>query len=274
MPCLRPFTIKKDTGEETMIPCGNCNYCLMDKRVDWTFRIQQEMKVAKSAFFLTLTYDEQNVPLDDDGNGHLSKVDIQKFMRRLRKQNKKIDRNSVIRYYTIGEYGGETLRPHYHSIMFNCDISVMQHLNKIWNKGFVKIGSVTEASIHYVTGYCMTKNDTPKYLTKPFALISKRSGGLGKNYLVKATKWHKENQALFVQNGLFKHRLPRFYKDKIFDKEEKRILSMKSKELFQAMDKQEVERLSKLHNNPYIYMEERKKFNEKLIGKKLTKSKL
>lgn len=49
--------------------------------------------------------------------------DIQNFLKRLRKQLSKIDKNEKIRYYIIGEYGAKSLRPHWHLLLFtNSDI--------------------------------------------------------------------------------------------------------------------------------------------------------
>ena len=44
------------------IPCGKCLPCKMRKRSSWSFRLVQELRYSKSAYFITLTYDDFNVP--------------------------------------------------------------------------------------------------------------------------------------------------------------------------------------------------------------------
>jgi len=57
MKCTNQLIIK---GKE--IPCGGCLNCLENRRAVWTFRIIQELDVAETARFVTLTYDEKHLP--------------------------------------------------------------------------------------------------------------------------------------------------------------------------------------------------------------------
>lgn len=151
MKCISPLLIRTD-GRRDVVPCGKCNFCLQTKRADWTFRLQQELKISSSAFFLTLTYDNDNIPFSSAGVPELRKRDCQLFMKRLRKENSK-----SLRYYTVGEYGTVTSRPHYHSILFNLDLQMVSQLPKIWSLGHVHVGDVKTASIHYVTKYVINR---------------------------------------------------------------------------------------------------------------------
>ena len=63
--------------------------------------------------FITLTYDDENIPWD----GSLNKQHFQAFMKRLRWHNKE----KKIRYFHVGEYGEQLSRPHYHALIFNHD---------------------------------------------------------------------------------------------------------------------------------------------------------
>ena len=81
MPCYFPF---KKKGEDTPLPCGKCPYCLNRRANNWIFRLQQELKRADSALFVTLTYD--NPPLSHGFvRPTVYKPDVQKFFKRLRK---------------------------------------------------------------------------------------------------------------------------------------------------------------------------------------------
>lgn len=207
------------------IPCGKCAACLANKRNDWATRLRMEAKYTESAYFITLTYSDENIPYQDlyteDGEivgqtSTLLKTDIQKFMKRLRK-----DRKEKIRYYVVGEYGEHTKRPHYHMLLFNLKLTGV-HLEKYllekWNKGRIDIGSVTPSSIMYCTNYIIQKQSYKNSLIQPpFALMSQ---GLGKQYLEKHMDKHKRDLSrnyIVFEDGQ-KSRMPRYYRNKIYSK--------------------------------------------------------
>lgn len=171
--CYSTVHIRTDEGP-IHVNCGQCAECLAQRRAQWTFRLQQEAKQSRYPIFLTLTYEEEKLPL---GN-NIIKKDVQDFMKRLRKNNP----NRKLRYYAIGEYGGKFDRPHYHLILWGVPPKAQERISKVWKNGIVKIGTVTQASIHYVTGYIMEKLDKTKGREPPFALMS-RNPPLGENYL-------------------------------------------------------------------------------------------
>lgn len=122
--------------------------------------------------FLTLTYDEKNLPEDQSVNPR----EIQLFIKKLRFHYPR-----KIRYFAVGEYGDGTMRAHYHIALFNfpqckrgisrfntqtgkccatCDL-----IKTTWGKGQVIIGTLEPASAAYVAGYVvkkMTKDDDPR----------------------------------------------------------------------------------------------------------------
>lgn len=152
MRCISPLSLRQN-GSINVVPCGKCNFCLSSKRDDWSFRLRQELKVSTSASFITLTYATEKMPVNSSGLLELRKSDCQAFMKRLRKVN-----SVPLRFYTVGEYGTRTLRPHYHSILFNIDPEVRNKLHTIWQLGNVHVGDVSAASIHYVTKYVINRH--------------------------------------------------------------------------------------------------------------------
>jgi len=64
MQCNNPIWIEQEGNPKrgVEVPCGKCIYCMETKRSVWTFRILQELKVAETARFVTLTYDEKYLP--------------------------------------------------------------------------------------------------------------------------------------------------------------------------------------------------------------------
>ncbi|WNK13227.1 MAG: replication initiator protein [Microvirus sp.] len=271
MQCISPICLKK--GQ--FVPCGKCNFCLQNRRLDWSFRLSQEAKVSQASHFLTLTYNDQQIPVDPiNGLTQLSKEDVRLFTKRLRWYNSKVRVGTewpTIRYYTVGEYGSKTLRPHYHSIMFNLKEEVVNELGNIWGLGTVKVGTVTPASIMYVGKYHLDKFQELPGRQKAFANISNRSGGIGINYLNENVWWHLEHQATYCWSDNKRIPLSRFYREKIFSKGEREYLNIKNAKLALDNYRKTIMELKKVHDYPEAYLEEQIKYTHEFIR---TKSKL
>lgn len=174
-------------------PCGKCIDCLSKKRNDWSIRLQQEREYWLSrgcvTWMVLLTYSDKYVPKTKMGNNNLCQADVQKFLKRLRKDV--TSKGYFLRYFYCGEFGPSTLRPHYHMLLFGLpntlkkrDVKIL--LEKHWKKGFVgdKLGIATQRGIHYCTKYMINKilkvhRDDPE-IEKPFTRMSK---GLGMSFL-------------------------------------------------------------------------------------------
>ncbi len=124
--------------------------CLKRRQKAWSFRLLEEAKVSSSISFNTFTYEE--TPLSENGFPTLNKLHFQNFLKKLRKKT-----HNKIKYYACGEYGTETHRPHYHAIMYNLPQNWIDQsqtiLQDTWKHGTVDIGTGTDMSINYVTGY-------------------------------------------------------------------------------------------------------------------------
>lgn len=242
--------------------------CLQAKRQEWAFRLQQEWKIASSAYFLTLTYDDDNLPYSDN-HPTLNKRDLQLFMKRLRKKQAKIS-PKPLRFYACGEYGTKTNRPHYHMILFNLSVRLKDKIQETWNLGNVMVGTVTGASIAYTTKYCITKDEYPEGTLKPFQIMS-RKPGLGANYLDTHYDYHKNKNRNYTNVNGQKAALPRFYKDKIFSPYEK----FQNKIIGEAQSKKtEEEKLQYLSQfgDPEHLLERNQVVKNELIIKRATKS--
>lgn len=160
------FNIGTD-GEPIRLPCGQCIGCRIDRSRQWAIRCVNEASLYDDNVFITLTYNDENLPYD----GSLRKSDVQKFFKRLRKHIFK-ETGKKIRYYYCGEYGEKNNRPHYHAIIFDynfsdwiylhstsngSDIYTSPTLERIWNKGFVSIGTVNFQSVAYIARYILKK---------------------------------------------------------------------------------------------------------------------
>lgn len=185
MLCKKPFM--SDAG--LPFGCGQCLPCRISRRRLWTHRILLESFAHKESTFVTLTYDDSNCP----DSGSLSPSQLQLFIKRLRKAF-----NGQIRYYAVGEYGEQSLRPHYHLALFgypNCLRGQTEHrytycctscdlIKKSWTLGGVDLRGLGRESAQYIVGY-VTKKLTKKddYFQKilgdrhpEFARMSRRPG--------------------------------------------------------------------------------------------------
>lgn len=165
------------------IPCGKCSGCRLAKRKEYAIRCAMEAKsYGDNVSFITLTYD------DEHNKGYLVKRDLQGFLRKLRRLGYKI------RYFACGEYGGLTLRPHYHVVIFGYfpkdaklfnesstgfPVFRSSEVESVWKYGFVTIQHFTAECAGYVAGYVQKKIGDDK----SFLLMSKKPG-LGYQYMV------------------------------------------------------------------------------------------
>lgn len=124
--------------------------------------------------FITLTYDEHNIP---SGNS-LRPEDLQKFFKKLRKSFAP----RKLRYFAIGEYGETTHRPHYHAALFGYPTcrkggthfnrhhrccSVCDSVQDAWSRdgqpvGYIHSAELVPATAAYIAGYCTKKLTGPQ----------------------------------------------------------------------------------------------------------------
>lgn len=133
-------------------------------------RCVHEAQLHTQNSFLTLTYDDNNLP----EWGSLHKPDLQKFFKRLRKSLG----TKPIRYYACGEYGENTNRAHYHVCLFGHDFNdktvlkrtgkhnlyISKTLNELWGHGHTSIGDLNFETAAY----------TARYVTKKFGEMGGR----------------------------------------------------------------------------------------------------
>ena len=161
----RSIVFNKNQGfadMEVELPCGQCIGCRLERSRQWAIRMAHEAQLHEDNCFLTLTYNDENLPKHNS----LKLKDFQKFMKRLRKAFGK-----KIRFFHCGEYGEKFQRPHYHAIIFGLDFKdkilfseqndqklyISPTLNKIWGLGHATIGDVTFQSAAYVARYITKK---------------------------------------------------------------------------------------------------------------------
>lgn len=190
MVCRKPF---KGFG------CGQCLPCRISLRNIKTTRGLLESFLTHDNSFVTLTYCEEALP----EGGSLNKKDIQLFMKRLLRRVEP----RRIRRFGVAEYGEQTMRPHYHLILFGyptclvppashqkrgeqCDCPPCKLIHECWKvrrdgrlipAGFSDVRRVERQCVQYVAGYVtkkMTKKDDPRLggRVPEFSIYSNRPG--------------------------------------------------------------------------------------------------
>lgn len=217
----RGITFKFRDGFADMpveVPCGQCIGCRIGRARAWAMRCMHEATLHERNCFLTLTYRENP--------GTLRLSDLQKFMKRLRKEVKE-----PLRYFAVGEYGERLGRPHYHLLLFGYDFEDKYYwcgsglsrqyrsdlLERIWTLGNSTVGSVTSASAQYVSQYCVKvvtgqkASDHYKGRAPEFAVMSRRPG-IGKGWIDQYEKAVFPRDFVVVPGGR-KVPVPRYYLD-------------------------------------------------------------
>lgn len=226
------------------IPCNNCMGCKLERARQWSIRMMHESRYHPKNCFITLTYNNANVPQ----NFGLDIRHWQLFMKRLRRSLPQ-----KLRFYACGEYGDENLRPHYHAIIFNWDppdrvlhgrsssgelIYESKTLSGLWGLGFAGVQDVTHKSCAYVARYVTKKiRDTDDrgasryYRLSPvdgafhrvrpeFAVMSRRPG-LGSAYAAQF-KSDFYPSGFLVVNGV-RQAPPKFYLSRLTEEEQTRL---------------------------------------------------
>jgi len=204
------------------LPCGQCMGCRLERSRQWAIRCVHEAQLHEKNSFITLTYDDKNLPTSKT----LIKSHLQLFFKRLRKSIEP----TKIKFYACGEYGLENQRPHYHAIIFGYDFGLSNYqqsqpsglistllkkqkpntnnslqlhkstpygsiytsslLSKNWKLGFSTIAEVSFETCAYVARYCtkkingsMAKSHYGERLPE-FSTMSRREA-IGKKWLEK-----------------------------------------------------------------------------------------
>lgn len=251
MSCFKPLTgwyskFKNPSGKRSIvfnsrealdpyhslsIPCGQCIGCRLEKSRQWAIRCSLESQLYQNSYFLTLTYDDEHLPK----SGSLVPDDLQKFLKRLRRYVEYHGSDKKIRFFACGEYGDNFLRPHYHAIIFNLDISDLKRfstsfsgdiyytsetINQIWKNGYVIIGEVTFESCAYVARYVtkkMTGSQADFYYEgrQPEFVRMSRRPGIGSDWLDQYKSDVYPHDYIVIRDGI-KVKPPKYF-DKLFE---------------------------------------------------------
>lgn len=184
------FNRRESSGRIQKIPCRNCIGCRLKKTKEWGVRCMLEAQLHRQNSWVTLTYRDETVP----HGGTLVPEDLTLFLKRLRRHVDYHCDGQQLRYFACGEYGEICQncfkspknasdpcrcvkyvkshgRPHFHIVVFGYQFPDLEPFKvvrgnqyytsaiaeKLWQKGYVTIGEVTNQSIEYTARYVMKK---------------------------------------------------------------------------------------------------------------------
>lgn len=219
--------------KQVEVRCGQCIGCRINRSQVWALRIMHETKMHERSCFVTLTYDDKNVPHDYG----LHYEDFQKFMKRLRKEQK-------ARFFMCGEYGEQYKRPHFHACLFGvgfddrvlhgrsgsgAELFTSKRLERLWPFGFASVGELTLQSAQYVAGY-VTKKVTGERSEYAYERVDDQTGeafyvehefchmslkpGIGESWFQNYAPSVAAHGAVVVAGGE-RFSVPRYYMDKL-----------------------------------------------------------
>lgn len=154
MLCKRPFM-----AGTIPFGCGQCLPCRINRRRQWMWRQYLESLTHEENCFVTLTYSPDHMPT----GGNLEPRVVQLWLKRIRKVIDPLR----FRYFLVGEYGDQSLRPHYHLSVFGLSGSTVvrsgrhptfeRAVSDTWSRGFVQVAEFNELTAQYVAGYVTKK---------------------------------------------------------------------------------------------------------------------
>lgn len=222
MSCINPlnFTIKRyNQFQHIQVSCGHCLNCLIKKQSQLTFLAQKELLTKyqnkQSASFVTLTYDDNHIPYNENGFCTLRKRDVQLFMKNLRRNMEYHNDKTPFKVLYCGEYGDgthakngvSTRRPHYHIAFIGLsENQIKRYTRRLWKNGLCDVGPLSSGGLRYICKY-MTKASPDKDIKElrevcevesPFIC---HSIGLGKEWIDKNLQKIVDNDFHFNLNG-------------------------------------------------------------------------
>ena len=274
--------------QDMMIPCGKCVMCKRKDKNRLVSRLTLESKVAVSSWFVTLTYNAENLPIKN-GVPSLNQHDVTKFIKRIRnylngkglagaykidKEQKQIHDNlkaqgKPFRYFLVGEYGDVYQRPHYHLILFNLHHSMKIPITRLWGKGKIdwELPRNPQSTIQYSASYMIKPSNYTYGADKPFRLMSKN---LGLDFLKKFPGIMKEG---LIKMPDVQFRPPDTWQNYMYSEKQLLEIREKTKEKQIETYNAQYDALAKLGVEPTHMMEGMRRLKEARVKRQIERGK-
>lgn len=166
MGCLSPSLFASNSGV-MLTPCRHCKTCLSSRVQDLSFLAQKELSYAYKrglgASFVTLTYNMDSLPINQNGYSTLVKSDMVNYHKRLREYLAEDLPNLHYKHISCGEYGDDYGRPHMHSVFIGLsDVLADKYTRLAWHKdsrGLIDVQPLKSfRGVQYVCKYLSKSN--------------------------------------------------------------------------------------------------------------------
>lgn len=238
------------------IPCGQCIECRKKKARNWQVRLNEEIKIHKYNYFITLTFSNESLK-QLMTESHLTECNalaglaVRRHLELWRKHMKK-----QLKHWYITELGHEnTERIHLHGLIMTDEPleftkTDLDHMYswKFWRYGHVYVGDyVSNRTINYIVKY-VNKVDNDHKGFNPQILCSP---GIGRSYLTDDTKTiHKykprQTADFYRLNTGSRVAQPTYYRNKTYNEEERELIWRES------MDKNQTVIMGTTYDTSYV----------------------
>lgn len=292
------------------IPCGKCGRCIQRRKMEWGFRMQNELIHSKTAYFVTLTYAPEYVPYNKYGQKTLiptRKIDleikaqeegrkrktkkwkescvdrsIQGFIKRVRQNQKRIYKKDItIETITNGLDPSDKIK--YYAAGEYGEERGRPHYHLImfnasrraiemsWQLGGIDLRPATHGEIAYTMKYLDKQIGQEKTWNKE-PEFSTMSEGIGENYIKKNKQWHKNNlHILYVcTSSGIRIPMPKWFREKMFTEDERKKQVLLVTEKLDEIKEELIHELGGMHEYNK-YTNELKKESERRFIKKIKK---
>ena len=184
--CLSPISVTREIAgrkDTQVVPCGKCVQCKINDQNEYVQRCLNAASDYGNVWFVTLTYNNDSVPVNEEGEliedtgeivSHLTlnREDIKKWKKRVKiRYERQYGKRLNLKYIICGEYGPQTHRPHYHGMFFGLDSGAARMLEEDWNTNYgftvfkyiptftVDGSNQVEKVSKYCSKYCVKVNE-------------------------------------------------------------------------------------------------------------------
>lgn len=292
--CYYPLRILRDSENKIIftndgipsLPCGQCLGCRLNHAESWAIRMVHESRGHDENSFLTLTYNDEHLPV----HNNLDYRALTLFIKRLRKALSYTPYKNKVKYYAVGEYGEKFSRPHYHVILFGFDFSyklrykgIENHLtdeyqkngklyreysflNDLWSMGKCNVGDVNYNTCMYVAKYVTKKvngRNKDSHYTKllsdgelveytPEKSYMSRKNAIGKEWLTRF--WSDVYPHDHVIHEARRFKVPKYY-DKWLEKNDPSLyeqIKLEREDSMATLATRSQADLTRIHNVKYL----------------------
>lgn len=204
-PIQRTFTYRGNFSKKTIVvPCGKCAECRAKLQSEFAALSVLEAESAGSIGFITLTYDQSNLPVmvsnlykgsvtqvgfddfhdplvepcqptlissvdcvDVFATPSLRRKDVQAHIKRYRQDYfRRHGERCDFRFTFFGEYGERLRRPHYHMLIYGLDRVECQRFCDMWKFGFSDLRYITHFNSDGSDAFSKVSRYVSKYVGK------------------------------------------------------------------------------------------------------------